>query len=248
MPAALKGRTRNMHYIIVPLIFLLLCFADIQKVWSDSPGDEEKVYAIQNRIFHRNHELDINLGYSSGDDFYNVYPIGIGYTYHFNNHFSWEVVRAHYMFNMDKGLKSDLENNFGVTPEEFPEPIYMLHSHLVFKPLYGKSALLNRRVINNEIYVFGGPGIAHYEWQHSTGETTGEDAISISIGAGLRYFVSKKFCLTFEIRDLMHLREDTTENNLYFGVGFGYRFNFRPRKVEEDPTTKKLKRILDEDK
>ncbi len=218
-----------------------------QWAWCDTQTDEEKVYAVQNRIFHRSHELDLSVGYIADDAFFQVYPIGLGYTFHFNERIAWEVGRVQYMFNQERNLKKTLEEEFNVTPERFPEPKYMYHSHLVYKPLYGKHAFLNRGIINNEIYLFAGAGMAHYEWQLSTGETQEEDAMSISFGAGLKYYLNKSFCLNFEIRELMNFREDETENNLYFGLGLGYRFNLAPRKVEEDPTMKKLKRILDED-
>ncbi len=218
-----------------------------QWAWCDTQTDEEKVYAVQNRIFHRSHELDLSVGYISDDAFFQVYPISLGYTFHFNELFAWEVARVQYMFNEERDLKKTLENEFNVTPERFPEPKYMIHSHLVFKPLYGKHAFLNHGVINNEIYLFAGAGTAHYEFQLSTGESQEEDALSLSFGMGLKYHFNKKICMNFEIRDLVNFREAETENNLYFGLGVGYRFNLAPRKVEEDPTMKKLKRILDEE-
>ena len=223
------------------LVMLLL---GVQAAWSDELNNEEKVFAVQNRVYHRSHEIDFSAGYVADDDFFHVYPLGIGYTFHFSDRISWEVARAQYMFNVDKDLKETLQNEFNVQPERFAEQRYMLHSHLVYKPLYGKHAYLNRRIINNEIYFFAGPGIVHYEWDYSTGESSTEDALSLSFGVGLKYFLSKKICLNFEIRDLWNFREDDTENNIYFGVGIGYRFNLAPRKVEEDPTMKKLNKIL----
>jgi outer membrane beta-barrel protein len=214
--------------------------------WCDSQTDEEKVYAVQNRVFHRNHQLDLSIGYIADDDFFHVYPVSLGYTFHFGDSLSWEVMRFAYNVNQDKDLKNTLETDFSAQPERFPEQTYMYHSHLVFKPLYGKHAVLNRGIVNNEIYLFAGAGMVHYEWDFSTGETDTEDAISISFGAGMRFFLSQKFCLNVEIRDLMNLRESDTENNIYFGAGIGYRFNLAPRKVEEDPTVKKLKEILEE--
>ena len=139
-----------------------------------------------------------------------------------------------------------MEEEFGVTPEEFPEQRYMIHSHLMFKPLYGKSALLNRKVTNHETYLFGGAGVVNYEWQYSTGETRTENALSLSFGAGMRYFLTKRFCLNIEVRDLVNFMEDDTKNYLAFGLGVGFRFNLGPRRVEEDPTAKKIKSILDE--
>lgn len=226
------------------LVLVVLVLAAAQTGWCDTQSDEEKVFAVQNRVFHRNHEIDLMLGYIADDDFFHVYPLGVGYTFHFNDHIAWEVARAQYMFNTDKELKGTLENDFNVEPEKFPEQKYMLHSHLVYSPLYGKHAFMNRSIINNEIYFFAGPGIVHYEWKHSTGETDSEDALSMSFGAGLKYFLSKQICLNVEIRDLMNFRKDDTENNIYFGLGVGYRFNLAPRKVEEDPTMKKLNKIL----
>lgn len=214
--------------------------------WCDSQTDEEKVYAVQNRVFHRNHQLDLSVGYIADDDFFHVYPVSLGYTFHFGQHFSWEVGRFGYNYNQDKDLKETLETEFGAQPERFPEQMYMYHSHLVFKPLYGKHAMLNRGIINNEIYFFAGGGVVHYEWDYSDGRTESEDAMSISFGTGMRFFLNQKFCLNIEIRDLVNLREDDTENNIYFGAGMGYRFNLAPRKVEEDPTVKKLKKILEE--
>jgi outer membrane beta-barrel protein len=214
--------------------------------WCETSLGEEKVSAVQNRVFHRSHELNLSIGYIADDDFFNVYPIGLGYTFHFNEGIAWEVARAQYMFNTDKDLKSTLENDFNVQPELFPEQRYMLHTHFVYKPLYGKHAFRNRRVINNEISFFAGPGIVHYEWAYSTGETTTENALSLSLGAGMKFFLSDRWCLNVEVRDLMNFREDDTENNIYFGLGVGFRFDLSPRKVKEDPTIKKMKRILND--
>jgi outer membrane beta-barrel protein len=215
--------------------------------WCAEQVDEEKVVAVQNRIFHRTHEIDTYFGYIADDDFFNVFPLGIGYTFHFSEHFAWEVARVQYMFNTDKDLSETLQNDFDVQPERFPEQKYMVHSHFVFKPLYGKHAYMNRSIINNEIYLFAGPGMVQYEWDYSTGESLIENAFSLSVGAGLKYFLSEKISLSFEIRDLINFLEEDTENYIYFGLSIGFRFNMAPRRAKEDPTMKKLKRILDEE-
>jgi outer membrane beta-barrel protein len=226
---------------VVAALFLL----SANSGWCESQSDEEKVYAVQNRLFHRNHQLDLSVGYIADDDFFHLYPVSLGYTFHFGENFSWEVARFSYNYNQDKDLKETLENEFSAQPERFPEQIYMYHSHLVFKPLYGKHAVLNRGIVNDEIYLFAGAGAVHYEWNYSDGRTETEEAVSLSFGAGMRFFLNQTFSLNFEIRDLIHLRKDDTENNLQFGAGIGYRFNLAPRKIEEDPTVKKLKKILE---
>ncbi|MBT8342543.1 MAG: outer membrane beta-barrel domain-containing protein [Desulfatitalea sp.] len=221
-----------------------------QSAWCADKGrveNEEKVAAVQNRIFHKNHELAASVGYIADDPFFIIYPVSIGYTYNLSQAWGWEVARLQYFFNQERGLLKELKQPpFNVQPERFQEPIYMVNSHAVWRPFYGKSALLNRWVVNHETYLFAGPGLTRYETKYSFGQSTTEDAINISGGFGLKFFVNRKFCVNLEFRDIYNLRNDGGENNIYFGIGLGWRFNLTPRKVQEDPTLKKLDRILSE--
>ena len=224
---------------------LLLILALILPVsgWC-ADDDEEKVAAIQNRVFHKYHELGLSAGYIADDDFFHIYPVGASYTFNYNEHFSWEVFRYQYMFTQEKDLKAELLD-IGVQPSRYPEQKYAIHSHLIFKPLYGKDAVLNRSVVNHETYIFIGGGVVRYEWIQSYGENETEDAPSLSLGVGMKFFLNQKFCLNVEIRDLVNFREDDTENNVYFGLGLGFRFDLLPRERKADPTVEKLKEILD---
>lgn len=232
-----------MKKLLGGLLVLGLLLMNYQPAWAEEKN-EEQVYAIQNRIFHRYHELGVFVGYIADDDFFHVYPVSLGYTFHFNEHLSWEVARLQYMLTQDKDLKADLID-IGVQPSRYPEQQYALHSHLIFKPLYGKDAVLNRGIINNETYFFIGGGVTHYEWNRSFGDDETENAPSLSLGVGMKYFLNQKFCVNFEIRDLITFREDDTENNVHFGIGLGFRFDISPRNSELDPTVHKLKEILD---
>jgi outer membrane beta-barrel protein len=204
----------------------------------------EHVKAIQERIFHRHHEIGLNVGYIPDDDFYYAFPVGLGYTYNFNDHFSWEVVRAQLALNTEKSLKDDLEENFGVTPQEFDEPKYFIHSHLVFKPSYGKDAVWNRSVVNHETYLFLGGGMVNYERDYSYGSSDSENAPSVSFGIGRKYFLNQNLCLNLEVRDTVTFKDGETENNIWFGVSLGFRFNLSPRKMEQDSTIQLLDHYL----
>ena len=231
-------KTKRMAGLLLILVLLLpvsgWCAGD----------DEEKVAAIQNRIFYKHHELSLSAGYIADDDFFHIYPIAASYTFNYNEHLSLEVLRYQYMFTQEKDLKAELLD-VGVQPSRYPEQKYALHSHLIFKPLYGKDAVLNRGIVNHETYFFIGGGVVRYEWIRSYGENETEDAPSLSLGVGMKFFLNQKFCLNVEIRDLMNFREDDTENNVYFGLGLGFRFDLSPREKKEDPTVEKLKNILD---
>ena len=230
------------------MIFLILAIilAGVTTGYAKDRKDQEQVFAVQDRIFHRNHEIGFLLGYVADDDFYNVYPLGLAYTYHFNDYLGWEVVRGQYMMNREKDLKKDLEANFGVTPSEFSEPKYSFHSSLVIKPFYGKESLWNRGIINRESAFIIGGGIVNYEKQYSYGSPGTENAPSICLGYAAKYFLSKNLCMNFEIRDLINMKDDGTENDIYLGLALTLRFNLSPRKTPEDETLKKLKYYLEE--
>jgi hypothetical protein len=51
--------------------------------------------------------------------------------------------------------------------------------------------------------------------------------------------------MTLEIRDLINMKKDNTENNVYFGLGLSFQFNLFPGKSEQDETVDKLKGYLE---
>jgi len=236
---------KNKLLILLTILFL---FISVQAALAESGDDEEKVFAIQNKVFHRFHELAFCVGYIPDDNFYDIYPLGLSYTFNFNEKFSWEVARVQWNFNQEKDIKQQLEDEYGVAPSEFSEMKYMLHSHLVYRPLYGKSALLNKWVFNNETYFLIGGGTVNYEKKFNYGDPETEDALSFSFGIGSKYFLNEYFCLNFEIRDIMNFREEETENIIYFGMSLGFRFDLSARKTKKDTTVEELKQYLKTEK
>lgn len=244
-----------MKKIWLSCMLALLCFAGGSVFAETGPGgdaaggtesDREHVFSIQNRLFHKDHEISLHAGYIANDDFFHPYPLGISYTYHFNEYLAWEVARGQYLFNQDKDLKSDLETRHGLTPSEFDEPTYMLHSHLVVKPFYGKDSVFNSSILNHESYFLIGGGVVNYERKYSWGASDTETAASISFGYGIKYFMSKSLAVNFEVRDLVNLKSEKTINNIYLGLGLTYRFNMSPRRTERDETADKLREYLED--
>ena len=222
---------------------LWLCFS-LTEAFCAEPKAEKEVYAIQERIFHAHHEIGLDLGYIPDDDFYELYPVGLNYTFNFNEHLSWEVARALWVLNDEKDLKKNLETNFGAAPTKFTKTKYMLHSHLVLKPLYGKDAIWNRGIINHETFFFLGGGMVHYARQ---ADSFSENAPSVSLGFGIKYFLNKHLFLNIRVQNLTNFKEENTENNLWFGIDLGFRFNLTPRKRQESSTINILNRYLKED-
>jgi outer membrane beta-barrel protein len=234
----------NKKYFIF-LAFLMSVFFP-GACFTQDKGGEEKVFAVQERIFHRDHELSFCFGYIPDDDFYSVFPVGIGYTYHFNDFLAWEVARGQYLVTQEKHLKKTLEGDYGVTPSEFLEPQYMVHSNLMIKPFYGKESIWNRSIINQESYFLLGGGIVNYKKRYSFGTSGSETAPSLCFGYGVKYFLSKSLAMNLELRDLVNFKKEKTENNVDLGMSLSYRFNLSPRKTEQDETVDKLKQLLEE--
>lgn len=226
---------------------LLMIFGYTGMVWGDDTGQEEKVSAVQNKIYHRSHELGLAAGYIPDDDFYEVFPVGAYYMFSFNEDWAWEVVRAQYNLNIEKDLKKELQDRFGVSPSEFSEPQYMVHSNIVYKPFYGKFAFRNRKVINSETFFVLGGGVASFENKRNFEDSTSEIVPSLSLGLGTRLFLSKSWAMNFELRNYTNFREERTENRFYLGVSIGLRFNLSARKKDRDPRMEKLNQYLKED-
>jgi outer membrane beta-barrel protein len=227
------------------ILGLLLAILSPASGFAQNTDGEEKVFAVQERVFHRFHELTFCVGYMPSDDYYNVFPVGIGYTYHFSDFFAWEVARGQYMVTQEKSLKKDLEDNFGVTPAEFLQPQYMLHSSLLIKPFYGKESVWNRSIVNQESYFLLGGGVVNYKKNYSYGNSGTENAGSLCLGYGVKYFLSKSLAMNLELRDYVNFRQDKTQNDVNLGVSVSWRFNLSPRRTEQDETVDKLKQVLE---
>ena len=229
---------------IVTIIFAVVFLPVPHGICADTL-DTESVAAVQDRVFFRYHEIKLGVGYIPDDDFYELFPVEIGYTFNFNDHFAWNVVDVHWIYNQDKDLKSDLEQNFGVTPDNFAHMVSAIHTNLIFKPFYGKSVYRNTKVVNHETYVFAGGGLVNYETEQSDGSTESDMRPSISMGIGKKFFVGQKMCLNVELRDWVNFDQNELDNHFWVGISIGYRFNLSPRQSKQDKTVEKVSQYLD---
>ncbi len=229
---------------IVTIIFAVVLLPIPHGICADTL-DDESVAAVQDRVFFRYHEIDLGVGYIPDDDFYELFPIEIGYTFSFNDHFAWNVVDVHWIHNQEKDLKSDLEQNFGVTPDNFDHMVSAIHTNLIIKPFYGKSVYRNSKVINHETYFFVGGGMVNYETEQSDGSSESDMRPSISLGIGKKFFIGQKMCLNLELRDWVNFDQDELDNHFWVGVTVGYRFNLSPRHSGQDKTVQKVSQYME---
>ncbi len=236
-----------MKKFFIVFFTLVMAFGFTAKAYCQDSDQQEKVRAIQERIYQKSHELGVAAGYIPDDNFYEAFPVGAYYTFTFNELFAWEVTRAQWIFTSDKDIKNDLEDEFGVRPSDFVEPKWSIYSHAVFTPFYGKDAVLNRGIVNRETYLLLGGGVVHYDNKENFEDSSSETAPSLSFGVGQKFFIKENYALNLEIRNITNFRDDDTEWRVYLGASFGFRFDLSPRKKHKDPKIEKLNYYLKDD-
>jgi outer membrane beta-barrel protein len=204
-----------MRKVFPLLAFLAVASAPFDAAVASDLEEGGKLYAVQNRKHLVSHEFGVAFGFVPLDAFYKGITASFAYTYHFNDMFAWEIVNGSYSFNLDTGLRGDLETNFGVQPTEFPELQILGSTNFVLKPLYGKFALFNSTLMYAELFMIAGPAVAQYE---NAGIFVG-----FNVGGGARLYLTKYFSVRFETRQfgLIDVSSPEFKSELHLQVGLG---------------------------
>jgi outer membrane beta-barrel protein len=155
----------------------------------ENPG---AVAAIQERRFRMGHELTLGGGVLPLDAFYKGFIATVSYTNHFSDHFAWQVGRGSYSYNVDTGLRDQLERDFNVLPTQFEEVQWMVGSDIIWSPLYGKAAWVNQRVLYFELFGLLGGSVL---------KMTSGFRPAANIGVGARFFTSQNVSFRFDLTD-----------------------------------------------
>ena len=220
---------RNKVNVMVMILMLALSALASSHLLAKSGDHEVKV--IQERLYDQTHEIFFEGGYIPGD-FYDSFPVGGGYLYHFNETWAWEVFRAEAVADQEKDIVTQLAEEFRVEPSQFDRLTQMVQTALVFKPTYGKDAFLNSRIINHESSLSLGLGVATFDADFPEDETLSENAPMLSLAAGRKYFIGKNFALSLFVKNLTFFKENETKNTLYMGGGLSYRFGSVGQTIE----------------
>jgi len=154
--------------------------------------DSGQLAAVQHRKFREAHELQIAFASLPLDAFYKTVGLEAGYTWHFSDRLAWEVIHGGYAYELDTGLKQQLQTDFGVQPTAFEIAKYYVNSDIVWKPLYMKASFINRSVVHGEIFFLGSGGF----FDMSSGIHP-----SVNGGLGLRFYLSPHVSVRIDGRD-----------------------------------------------
>lgn len=177
---------------------------------------------LQNRKYVLLHEISLLGGSLPVDPYFKGITGSVGYALHFSDFVAWEVAQFTYSYNIDSKIKREVVRVQRINARQepdFPEITWILASHLVIKPIYGKEAVFNREVVHLEAYVQAGPAFV----QRSLPETS--FSVGADMGVGLRLWWTPNVSLRFDISELIYMAGAKPEAALHLHAGFG--FNFR---------------------
>jgi outer membrane beta-barrel protein len=172
---------------------------EVASAQEDDPEDVGRLAAVQHRKFREAHELQVAAMTLPLDAFYKGVGLEIGYTWHFSDRWAWEVIHAGYSYDVDTGLKQQLETEFGVQPTAFDLAQYYANSDIVFKPLYLKASFFNRAVVHGEAFLMAGGGIFRFQTANASGSLGIYPAVNA--GAGGRVYLSPHISVRLDGRE-----------------------------------------------
>jgi outer membrane beta-barrel protein len=168
----------------------------------ENPGS---VSAIQDRAYRLQHELTLSVGMLPLDAFFKGLYAQVGYTVHFSDSFAWQVGRGAYVYSVQTGLRQQLERDFGVLPTSRDVVEYFVGSDLMWTPLYGKLAVLNRSVLHGEVFLLLGGTVFKYTTAFRPG---------VNVGGGVRLFASRWVSFRLDVTDTVVVPLGGGANNL----------------------------------
>jgi len=154
-----------------------------------------RVIAVQDRPFRLAHEFTASAGVLPMDAFYTGLSLGGSYTLHLTELLSWEAISVHYSSNVGKGLDTELLERWSVQDTDQPEIQYLVGSHVLFTPLYGKLSFMNQSIVTVSTYLAAGGGALHYV----------DEGFRpfFSVGPGIRFLFGQVVSTRLDLRNMI---------------------------------------------
>ena len=185
----------------------------------------EKVSLIQNRKFELRHEVTLGVGALPADPYFKGLTVGAGYTWNFSPSFAWEVANFTYSFDFSSHIKQQVLAHAILTPGQppsFPQITWFAATHIVVKPIYGKQALFNTRVVHLEAYLLLGPAVVN-----QTGPND-RFAVGLDGGVGLRLHLTQLTSFRLDAGDLLYVAPHSAKNALRFCAYVAFNLGTEP--------------------
>ena len=205
---------------------------------AQSERERELEAVVRNKTFFKtgHFELTATGGTMPYDSAVSHTIFGGRLTWHFSDHFSWEIVDAQIGSASIPSFTTDLVSQKGLSNVQVVALKTLASTGIVMSPLYGKIRLFGATVMYFDIYAVLGFGMANTNTlKFETPNTNGAVAVSIAkagwdplinAGIGMRIFLTSFMGLVVDFRDYMTYSETygnkTLKNNFSVGAGLSF--------------------------
>lgn len=177
------------------------------------PLDGVKIEALETYQNPKRQQLDFGLLVLPLDPYYNGFGIDLGYTRYFDKTYSWQILDINYIYSVNKGLTSQLAENYNVNPTSIERLTFIVSTNLEYVIAYGKFVFLSNHIRYFRSSLVVGPAYA-------TSNKRG--TVGLNLGFRFETFVNDDFSWVFQIRDVY--APSNIDNNLAFVLGTAYGF------------------------
>jgi outer membrane beta-barrel protein len=199
---------------IISLVFASTSFAAVSAASDPEKEYEHSINAIvRQKIYYKAGRIEVGgaVGAMPYDSVINHFMAGGRLTWHFADHYGWEVLDAMLTFPTVSSFTTNLVQTQGITNLQTVKLKMLFGTNFVMSPLYGKIRFFGRQVLHLDLYFVAGLGAASTETLKfvSTGTSsaptqstakTGFDPM-FDFGLGFRVFLNSAMALNFDFRD-----------------------------------------------
>jgi len=182
--------------------------------FKERPLDGVVIEGVETYRNTRNNTFDFGLGLWPLSPYYNSFSVDVGYTHFVSKTYAWEVLRASYIYSVDKGLTSELADSYKVQPASIERLNYVLSTNLRYVLAYGKFIFFKEHIRYFRSNLVAGPTLAI---------TSSRSTVGGDLGINLEVYANDFFSWRFELRDTL-VTVGSTTNNLAISVGTVYAF------------------------
>lgn len=229
-----------MFKLFFPWILILVSlpsvsFSKEKKPWLNVEGEKNfsNIIVISKKFLTKTNRLEVFTYGATGinNAFYLDIAPGVDITYYFKEKYALSFSYL-YFFNTKKKVTKDLEDatinaKLGFFPKQF------VGAYFHWSPIYGKFALLNRKLIPFDLYF--SLGLGQFSAKYTKKENSGEGAVApfkslaLSAQMGQQFALSSSIAFHWKILwNLFPLPDDGVvrgqSNNILFGLGVSWFF------------------------
>jgi outer membrane beta-barrel protein len=180
----------------------------------ERPLDGVTIEALETYRNPKSSQLTFDLSMLPFNAYYTGFGIHGGYIWIFDKTWAWEVLNGSYVYSVEKGLTSELAQNYAVAPEKIERINFTAVSNIQYYHSYGKFILFKEYIrYFRSAFLLGGGGVL----------TNNQGYVAGLLGWKFEVYVNDTFSWKLEVRDMITLQNGVT-NNVAFSLGTAYSF------------------------